>query len=211
MAQNLFSVPIFFIVFRETLEAAIIVSVLLGLAEQIIHDDPGRIGVPKKHESTEGSDNVAITGGEADLSDEVHRRRLVRKLRVQVCKVHHHRLPLGLNCTQDLSRCWFGAINRLGYWRCVRHLASKQLDASQSEKLHRRMVHPSLGSLGKIRRALGKYVFRMLTNFSEYSCFQGVFELIAALMIFVMGITMLKMDKGDFQLLRPSILLLAYS
>ena len=38
MGKNLFSVPIFFIVFRETLEAAIIVSVLLGLAEQIVHE-----------------------------------------------------------------------------------------------------------------------------------------------------------------------------
>ena len=40
MARNVFSVPIFFIVFRETLEAAIIVSVLLGLVEQIVHQDP---------------------------------------------------------------------------------------------------------------------------------------------------------------------------
>ena len=43
MARNVFSVPIFFIVFRETLEAAIIVSVLLGLVEQIIHQDPSLI------------------------------------------------------------------------------------------------------------------------------------------------------------------------
>lgn len=39
MARNLFSVPIFFIVFRETLEAAIIVSVLLSLVEQIVYED----------------------------------------------------------------------------------------------------------------------------------------------------------------------------
>lgn len=36
MARSLFSIPIFFIVFRETLEASIIVSVLLGLVEQIV-------------------------------------------------------------------------------------------------------------------------------------------------------------------------------
>lgn len=36
MARNLFSIPIFFIVFRECLEASIIVSVLLGLVEQIV-------------------------------------------------------------------------------------------------------------------------------------------------------------------------------
>ena len=43
MARNVFSVPIFFIVFRETLEAAIIVSVLLGLVERIVHQDPSLI------------------------------------------------------------------------------------------------------------------------------------------------------------------------
>jgi high-affinity iron transporter len=39
MARNLFSIPIFFIVFRECLEASIIVSVLLGLVEQIVSGD----------------------------------------------------------------------------------------------------------------------------------------------------------------------------
>lgn len=43
MPRNVFSVPIFFIVFRETLEAAIIISVLLGLVEQIVHEDPARL------------------------------------------------------------------------------------------------------------------------------------------------------------------------
>ncbi|KAF8911772.1 iron permease FTR1 family-domain-containing protein [Mucidula mucida] len=146
MAQNLFSVPIFFIVFRETLEAAIIVSVLLGLAEQIIHDDPGRIGVPKKHESTEGSDNVAITGGEADLSDEVHRRRLVRKLRVQIFLGAGLGLLIALGIGAAFIAVWFTQASDL--W-------------AKSEEL-----------------------------------WESVFELIAALMIFVMGITMLKMDKA---------------
>jgi high-affinity iron transporter len=77
MAKNLFSVPIFFIVFRETLEAAIIISVLLGLAEQIVHEDP--IGVTQ-----------AITDGSSPpiaVADEDHTnraRRLRRKLRIQV-------------------------------------------------------------------------------------------------------------------------------
>ena len=53
MARNVFSVPIFFIVFRETLEAAIIVSVLLGLVEQIVHQDPALI--PGTVSSAEGT------------------------------------------------------------------------------------------------------------------------------------------------------------
>jgi high-affinity Fe2+/Pb2+ permease len=37
--SNYFSIPIFFIIFRETTEAAIIVSVLLSFLSQVITDD----------------------------------------------------------------------------------------------------------------------------------------------------------------------------
>ncbi|KAH9478003.1 High affinity iron permease ftrA [Psilocybe cubensis] len=126
MARNLFSVPIFFIVFRETLEAAIIVSVLLGLAEQIVHDDnsddsrapaattPSTPSEEDKQSASEISDSSPAG------NDAVQRRRLVRKLRIQA------------------SDLW-----------------------SKSEEL-----------------------------------WEGIFELIASLMIFVMGITMLKMDRA---------------
>ncbi|ORY04644.1 iron permease FTR1, partial [Basidiobolus meristosporus CBS 931.73] len=39
MAKDLFSIPIFFILFRETIEAAIIVSVLLSFLSQVYHND----------------------------------------------------------------------------------------------------------------------------------------------------------------------------
>jgi high-affinity iron transporter len=77
MTKNLFSIPIFFIVFRETLEAAIIVSVLLGLAEQIVSRDPNFVAdtrVPA--EDAENSEPV--------VDDAVQRRRLLRKMRIQV-------------------------------------------------------------------------------------------------------------------------------
>lgn len=38
-AEEYFSIPIFFIVFRETTEAAIIVSVLLSFLRQVITED----------------------------------------------------------------------------------------------------------------------------------------------------------------------------
>lgn len=93
MTKNLFSVPIFFIVFRETLEAAIIVSVLLGLAEQIVDEDPSRIaGVAPPSSSDIESDTKGGTSSDhagssspAPFEDEkVQARRLVRKLRIQV-------------------------------------------------------------------------------------------------------------------------------
>ncbi|KAF9416191.1 high-affinity iron permease, partial [Podila epigama] len=39
-AADYFSIPIFFIIFRETTEAAIIVSVLLSFLRQVLNDDP---------------------------------------------------------------------------------------------------------------------------------------------------------------------------
>lgn len=38
-ADEYFSLPIFFIIFRETTEAAIIVSVLLSFLSQVLSDD----------------------------------------------------------------------------------------------------------------------------------------------------------------------------
>jgi high-affinity iron transporter len=94
MARNLFSVPIFFIVFRETLEAAIIVSVLLGLVEQIIHEDSGTFSsvtsqVLSNSTSDEKSSSPAaenVAGAlETDVDDSlIRKRRLIRKLRIQV-------------------------------------------------------------------------------------------------------------------------------
>lgn len=40
MTTDLFSVPIFFVLFRETLEAAVIVSILLAVLRQLFPDNP---------------------------------------------------------------------------------------------------------------------------------------------------------------------------
>ena len=93
MAKSVFSVPIFFIVFRETLEAVIIVSVLLGLAEQLIHEGPVRGSAARNHQqeiadtdSKDGAPNsTELSATDAEIDDEAHRKRLVRKLRIQVC------------------------------------------------------------------------------------------------------------------------------
>ncbi|KAF4616731.1 hypothetical protein D9613_008666 [Agrocybe pediades] len=154
MAKNLFSVPIFFIVFRETLEAAIIVSVLLGLAEQIVHDDPGQAsqaaGTTTVHtevaedskSSTEASDNVAV-------EDAVQRRRLIRKLRFQIFLGAACGLLMSLAIGAAFIAVWFTKASDL--W-------------SKSEEL-----------------------------------WEGIFELIACIMIFVMGVTMLKMDRAKIK------------
>jgi high-affinity iron transporter len=86
MARNIFSVPIFFIVFRETLEAVIIVSVLLGLVEQIVHaDSQGGTTPPSIEEGGDQKEKGIVSSQGAGREDESLRKRsLVRKMRFQV-------------------------------------------------------------------------------------------------------------------------------
>ncbi|KAI0777363.1 iron permease FTR1 [Trametes elegans] len=168
MGKSVFSVPIFFIVFRETLEAAIIVSVLLGLVEQIVHEDPSLLpgalppAAPLEQEkerpplekagSSEGSDSVLATqpqlpaGADATEEPQVDDKRLLRKMRIYIFSGAFLGLFLALAIGAAFIAVWFTQASDL--W-------------AKSEEL-----------------------------------WEGIFELIASLIIFVMGISMLKMDRA---------------
>ena len=73
MAPNVFSVTVFLLVFRETLEAALIVSILLSLVKQIVYDDTSPSPSTNENQLAEG-----------DVDDAATKRRLLRKLRLQV-------------------------------------------------------------------------------------------------------------------------------
>ncbi|KAI0336676.1 iron permease FTR1 [Cubamyces sp. BRFM 1775] len=169
MARNVFSVPIFFIVFRETLEAAIIISVLLGLVEQIVHEDPslvpGALPPPsaaaapstpenekerpplEKAGSSENGDALAaqpqLTSGEEPQADT---KRLLRKMRLYIFAGAFLGLFIALAIGAAFIAVWFTQASDL--W-------------AKSEEL-----------------------------------WEGIFELIASLIIFVMGVSMLKMDRA---------------
>ncbi|RPD56938.1 iron permease FTR1 [Lentinus tigrinus ALCF2SS1-7] len=172
MARNVFSVPIFFIVFRETLEAAIIISVLLGLVEQIIHQDPSLIpgavapstitatsDDKEKEKETERpalekSDSSAsnpgsvvatpvLTSGEEPQADT---KRVLRKMRIYIFSGAFLGLFIALAIGAAFIAVWFTQASDL--W-------------AKSEEL-----------------------------------WEGIFELVASLIIFVMGISMLKMDRA---------------
>ncbi|KAF9260573.1 iron permease FTR1 [Marasmius fiardii PR-910] len=135
MAKNLFSVPIFFIVFRETLEAVIIISVLLGLVEHVADD----------HAATRSQDSDTSNPEESDNS-QIQRRQLVRKLRLQVFLGAATGFFIALALGAAFIAVWFTKASDL--WQ-------------KSEAL-----------------------------------WEGIFTLIASLMIFIMGVTMLKMERA---------------
>lgn len=163
---NVFSVPIFFIVFRETLEAAIIVSVLLGLVEQIVTEDSNRrLGTSSP--STNSDEKRDPNSPDPDSEEEKQRRhRLVKKLRWQIFLGSAVGFIIALAIGAAFIAVWFTKASDL--W-------------SKSEELWEGMcclpvLFPTL-SLTKL-------------------IFQGIFELVASLIIFIMGITMLKMDRS---------------
>ncbi|KIJ61412.1 hypothetical protein HYDPIDRAFT_169676 [Hydnomerulius pinastri MD-312] len=159
MTQNLFSVTIFFVVFRETLEAAVIVSVLLGLVEQIVHEQPDRlattlVGQASSISTARNNSETTIHGGvphgnqshpepEPDLGLQPH---IMRKLRMQIFLGAFAGLVIAIALGAAFIAVWFTQATNL--W-------------TKSEQL-----------------------------------WEGIFQLVASLMIFVMGVTMLKMDRA---------------
>ncbi|KAF8521712.1 iron permease FTR1 [Hysterangium stoloniferum] len=160
MARNLFSIPIFFIVFRETLEASIIVSVLLGLVEQIVSTGPSSHSAPlpattpslpqgskdEKSQSPEEKPESTDSNSTSEEESRLRTAKLIKKLRMQI---------------------FFGAIS--GFF---------------------------------ISLAIGAaFIAVWFTQASDLwakseDLWEGIFSLIAAILIFVMGITMLKMDRA---------------
>ncbi|PFH50517.1 hypothetical protein AMATHDRAFT_60938 [Amanita thiersii Skay4041] len=147
MTKNVFSVPIFFIVFRETLEAAIIVSTLLGLAEQLVEEDPhidssATTWDEKNDKDKEGSSSDSSNGDE----EKAARHALIRKLRFQIFLGSGVGLLIALAIGAAFIAVWFTQASNL--WE-------------RSENL-----------------------------------WEGIFQLVASIMIFVMGISMLKLDRA---------------
>ena len=155
---NLFSVTIFFVVFREALEASLIVSVLLSLVDQLFHKDASPL-------STVDDGTVAPVAP-----------RVLRKLKLQVC---HPSLRI---YAPHSFQVFFGAFVGLAVaiaigaaFIAIWFTQAKNLWSS-SEQLWE-----------------GTHHF-ILPKF--HSAMLGVFELVAALMIFAMGVTMLKMENA---------------
>ncbi|KAF8838948.1 iron permease FTR1 [Paxillus ammoniavirescens] len=155
MTQDLFSVTIFFVVFRETLEAAVIVSVLLSLVEQIVQEQPDlapteqtlTISTPPNNSDAAIQQSATHEHSTArDMEKLILGPHIIRKLRLQVLLGASVGLVIAVTLGAAFIAIWFTEATNL--W-------------SKSEQL-----------------------------------WEAIFELIASLMIFVMGVTMLKMDRA---------------
>ncbi|KAG9122151.1 high-affinity iron permease, partial [Ceratobasidium sp. 392] len=174
MAKNVFSVPIFFILFREALEASIIVAVLLSLVEQIVlksgaghpslssqahrnGSDPA-IGRAQTRESKKSGPHTNAADPTTPHSEHDHgsehaadgipeyKRRLIRKMRIQIFAGAGVGLVIALAIGAAFIAVWF----------------TKVVDLfSSAEEL-----------------------------------WEGIFNLNASILIFVMGLTMLRMDRA---------------
>ncbi|KAF8691069.1 hypothetical protein AX14_002825 [Amanita brunnescens Koide BX004] len=145
MVKNLFSVPIFFIVFRETIEAAIIVSTLLGLAQQIAYDTQS----PTDNTTSTSNDINKERDGASTIppaEETVTVRQLARKLKIQIFAGAAVGIVIALAIGAAFIAVWFTKANDL---------------YSKAEVL-----------------------------------WEATFELIASIMIFVMGLSMLKLDRA---------------
>ncbi|CAE6444664.1 hypothetical protein ACGC1H_003088 [Rhizoctonia solani] len=176
MAKNLFSVPIFFILLRESLEASIIVSVLLSLVQQVV--------APPKISQSESTDQLASAGAPPGQSD----------------------VPTGSAVATPGSQAK-DARNPLDDTASV---ASQHTNASEageirrSELLRRLRWQIILGAGSGLLLALvigaafiAVWFIKVVDLFSAAEeIWEGVFSLIASILILVMGLAMLRMDRA---------------
>ena len=91
--SSLFSVSIYFVVFRESLEAALIVSVLLSLVDQILHKDPSVSHPDNSNTDTHAPSSAHTAPPDPESNPAPISPHLLRKLRLQVWSRLQH-LPL---------------------------------------------------------------------------------------------------------------------
>lgn len=149
---DVFSIPIFFIVFREALEAAIVIAVLFSLVEAIVVKQPSGTSTPVSTQTADDKEKDAKNGNNDNSHDTLpeeaptDRAALLKKLRLQIFAGAGAGLFIALAIGAAFIAVWFTQVRDL------------------------------FGANEEI--------------------WEGVFNLIAAILIFVMALTMLRMDTA---------------
>ncbi|PVG00320.1 iron permease FTR1 [Serendipita vermifera] len=161
MAKDVFSLPIFFIVFREALEASIVVAVLLSLVEAIVRErTPASSAAPashlaadekaetgsKPHDHHSSGDEKDASGSDSAEETSDSKKSLIKKLRIQIFAGAGAGLFISLAIGAAFIAVWFTQVRDL------------------------------FGTNEEI--------------------WEGVFNLVAAILIFIIGLAMLRMDTA---------------
>ncbi|KAH7342170.1 iron permease FTR1/Fip1/EfeU [Rhizoctonia solani] len=184
MAKNLFSVPIFFILLRESLEASIIVSVLLSLVEQIV--------VAPNALQSESTDRLATAGappGQSDLASGSAAGSGVATPGSQAKDARDREEP-----REDSTSI------------ASQHTSneSEAGEIRRSELLRRLRWQIVLGAGSGLLLAfvigaafVAVWFIKVVDLFSAAEeIWEGVFSLIASILILVMALAMLRMDRA---------------
>jgi len=177
MARNLFSVPIFFILWREVLEAAIIISVLLGLVEQIVREEPAR-----------------LVGGRSDPEPPLEREQESEKEKESENEKEKEILEQSVSPPGSQEADESGG----------RDAASGEVIVDPKKLVKKLRWQIFTGAAIGLFIALSIGAAFIAVWFTEASdlwsksegLWEGIFDLIASLMIFAMGVTMLKLDRA---------------
>ncbi|KAG8691376.1 high-affinity iron permease [Ceratobasidium sp. 423] len=184
MAKNLFSVPIFFILLRESLEASIIVSVLLSLVEQIVVS-PNAL----QSESTDQLVAAAAPPGQSDAPSGSTGDSGVATPGSQAKDARNREEP-----SDDTASVASQHTPNEGDTGEIR----------RSELLRRLRWQIVLGAgLGLLLALVigaafvAVWFIKVVDLFSAAEeIWEGVFSLIASILILVMGLAMLRMDRA---------------
>ncbi|KAJ9107945.1 hypothetical protein QFC19_002688 [Naganishia cerealis] len=171
MGKNLFSVTIFFVIFRETIEAAIIISVLLSFVEQLMTS--GKLTSKDQPVSTvdkgETPPSTTISTLDSDETGGVDKlKRIIRRMRIQI---------------------WAGTL--------VGFLVSLCIGAAFIAVVSTVSVPNPFTLLNLACRCLVQFYTTLSDLWAKSEqIWEGVFSLIAAIIIFFMGLAFLKMDRS---------------
>ncbi|KAG8744475.1 high-affinity iron permease [Ceratobasidium sp. 428] len=185
MAKNLFSVPIFFILLRESLEASIIVSVLLSLVEQIVNSP----SIPNST-STDRLATAAAPPAQCDApgsSTNPGSGTLTPSSQAKDA-AHSHDQPA---TTSDEGTTAVHAADETG----------EMLQADLLRRLRWQIIlGAGLGFLLALvigAAFIAVWFIKVVDLFSAAEeIWEGVFSLIASILILVMGLAMLRMDRA---------------
>ncbi|KAL5482857.1 FTR1_1 [Sanghuangporus weigelae] len=195
MAGSLFSIPIFFIVFRETLEAVIIVSVLLGLVEQIAR--PSSVVASERGLFVTDWRNPNHPQHQAYLKDRADKAKAKEKEREKEREGEGEKIGEQSDGAASVPVLTRDASD-------IEELGGEESEEATKRLIRKLRIQIFLGSaLGLlIALAIGAaFIAVFFTQASDLwsqteELWEGIFSLIASLIILAMGLTMLKLDRA---------------